>query len=791
MKNFNYILLCLVLGLLASCSTTSNLPDGEYLYTGIKSTEIKGKSGAPLEDAALDEAQASLAYAPNNSLFGSSSIRTPLPMGLWIYNSMVNKKMTGFRKWFFDTFAATPRTITSASPDTRVKVAKNILQNFGYFGADVKYNLVDQKDPKKKKISYDISLGQAHYLDSVKYVFPEIEDSILQATKENCLLKPGNQFSVLDLQNEKIRLNKEFHNNGFYFYRTNYIQYFADSLNNPGKVNLLVIADKQMPQKAKHQWKFGKREVFIRQNNGLRFSGGTGDNGSTGRRRMMSYDDTLSFRNLTIAYQGKRMPVSQRVIYRGLKFRSNRMYNEDQVAQTVNALSSMNIFSNVQLSFTPRDTTDTCTILDSRINLTMDKLIDASLEFNLTYKSNTQFGPDLALTFAKRNAFHRGETLSMTLRGLYYWRLSNSQGMDVNKRNSYEYGIDLGYTVPWIAFPGFVNKRYRYPTSSKFSGAFTRSNIANVYRFNRFQFGVDYMFQSSKYIKHTFSPLNIDMLNLRDVSEDYIKAIERYNSVLGLLVADRYTPAMQYTFSFDNSSNPFLNVTTNFSATVKEAGNVIATAQMIGGKSWNEKGKSFIFNNYSQFLKFIFELRNKFRLTPRSLIATRAYLGLARPFGNSESIPLTDWFYAGGANSIRAFATRSIGPGAFYNPEINYYLLHSGDIRMELNAEYRFPLFGNLHGALFVDAGNVWEWKDSGSDGTPVEKLELRSDTFLKQISLGTGFGFRYDMDFLVIRLDVGIAIHAPWDTGKSGYYNIPNFWKDGVALHFAIGYPF
>lgn len=771
--------------LIAGCSTTSNLPEGEYLYTGIKSIDIDGRQGTITEEDAIDEVEGALAYAPNNSLFGSSSIRTPLPIGLWIYNSMVNKKMTGFRKWIFDTFAATPRTITSASPDTRVKVARNILQNYGYFGADVNYTLVPGKNPRKQKIKYDVYLGKPHYLDSVKYAFPEIEDSIIQATKEDGLLKRDNQFTVIDLQNEKVRLNREFHNNGFYFYRTDYIQYFADSLNVPGKVKLLIVPDKQMPDKAKRQWTFGKREVFIRQNNIL------GGSRGTGRQRMMSYDDTLSFRNLTIAYQGNRLPVSQRVIYRGLKFRPNRLYNEDQVSQTINALSSMNIFSNVQIAFTPRDTTDTCTVLDSRINLTMDKLIDASLEFNLTYKSNTQLGPDLALTFAKRNAFHRGETLSLTLRGLYYWRLSGSEGVNVNRRNTYEYGVDLGYTVPWIAFPGLVNKRYRYPTSTKFSGAFTRSNIANVYRFNRFQVGVDYSFQTSKYIKHTFSPLSIDMLDVREVSEDYYNAMNRYHSALAMLVADRYTPAMQYTFNYDNSTNPFLSVTTNFSATVKEAGNIIATGQAIAGKSWDEKGKGFVFKNYSQFLKIILELRNKFRITPRSLIATRAYLGFARPFGNSESTPSTEWFYAGGANSIRAFATRSIGPGAYYDPNLSYYLLHSGDIRMELNAEYRFPLFGNLHGALFVDAGNVWTWKDSDTQDPKTEDYQLRGNTFLKQIALGTGFGIRYDMSFLVLRLDVGIAIHAPYDTGKSGYYNIPHFWKDGVAFHFAVGYPF
>ena len=770
-----------VLSLLCGCSTTSNLPEGEYLYTGIKEINVDGKQGTVAEDVALDEAEAALAYAPNNSFFGSSSLRTPFPIGLWVYNSMVNTEMKGFRKWLFNSFAATPITITSVSPDTRVMVTKNLLQNYGYFGADVNYRLISGKNPKKQKIAYDISLGRAYLWDSVKYAFPQIEDSILQATKADCLLKRDKQFSVVDLQNEKERLNKEFHNNGFYYYRTDYIQYFADSLNVPGRVKLLVVPDRQMPDRAKRQWTIGRRDVYIRQNSVV---GGN-------RQRMMNYDDTLSFRNLTIAYQGKRLPVSQRVIYRGLKFRSNQMYNEEKVSQTINALSSMNIFSNVQLSFTPRDTTDTCTILDARINATMDKLIDMSFEFNITQKSNTQVGPDMALTFAKRNAFHRGETLSMTLRGLYYWRLSGREGVNMNRTDTYEYGIDLGYSVPWIGFPGLANRRYRYPTSTKFSAGFSRSNVAKVYRYNRMVLGVDYSFQTSKYVSHTFTPLNVDLLDIREVSDDYIMAMDRYNSPLAMIFSDRYTPSMQYTFNYDNSSNPYLDVTTSFTASIKEAGNIIAAVQGIAGKSWNEKEKTFIFEDYSQFLKFTFELRNNFRLTPRSRIATRAFLGFARPYGNSYFTPSTDWFYSGGANSIRAFGTRSIGPGAYYDPSVSFYLLHSGDIRIELNAEYRFPLFGNLYGALFVDAGNVWNWKDSSNDGTPYAEMELRPSTFLKQMALGTGFGFRYDLEFLVLRFDIGVAIHAPYETGKSGYYNIPRFWKDGVALHFAVGYPF
>ena len=359
-----------------------------------------------------------------------------------------------------------------------------------------------------------------------------------------------------------------------------------------------------------------------------------------------------------------------------------------------------------------------------------------------------------------------------------------------NRTDTYEWGVEGGYSVPWIAFPGLVNHRTRYPVSTKFSAGFTRANLAKLYRYNRLSLGVDYHFQTSRYITHTFTPLNIDLLDIRDVSDAYLEAGNNYKSVLEYLMSESYIPSMQYVFNYNNSSNAGLNVTTNFTATLKEAGNIISGIQAIAGRSFNQKGKNFIFDEYSQFVKIQLELRNKIKLTPRSCIATRALLGAARAYGNSNYVPSTDWFYSGGANSVRAFGARSIGPGAYHDPEEDYYLYHSGDIRLELNAEYRFPLFGNLFGALFVDAGNVWDWYDKDAD-TAVANLQFRPSTFLNQLALGTGFGFRFDMEFLVLRLDVGFAIHAPYETGKSGYFNIPNIWKDGKAIHFAVGYPF
>jgi outer membrane protein assembly factor BamA len=191
---------------------------------------------------------------------------------------------------------------------------------------------------------------------------------------------------------------------------------------------------------------------------------------------------------------------------------------------------------------------------------------------------------------------------------------------------------------------------------------------------------------------------------------------------------------------------------------------------------------------FAQFLKVTSEIRTLMKISGRHYVAARLMGGVLWSYGNQTIAPYSEQFYIGGANSLRAFTVRSLGPGT-YTPGKNVkygYLDQTGDIKLEANVEYRFPIFGELYGATFLDAGNVWLMRKDES--RPGGELTLKD--FAKSIALNTGAGIRYDLEFLVIRLDLGIALHVPYETGKRGYYNIPKF-KDGLGLHFAIGYPF
>ncbi len=779
MKRINtYITILLAILFLTACSTTSGLQEDEVLYTGIKTMKVDDKKGTFAESVALTEVNAALAYAPNNSFMGSSSVRFPLPIGLWIYNRYVNNQKSPFTRWMFNAFSTTPVTLTMVNPETRVKVATNTLQNYGYFQGKVDYELLPQSNPKKVKLAYNIKLGEPYLLDSIKYAFPALPDSVIRATQDKSYIGQDKQFSVVDLQAEKERISNEMRNNGLYYYRPDYINYYADSMMVPQRVKLLVMQDPETPERALHKWYIGNISAYIRSR----------EPGQGSRRRSQAvFTDSTEMRGVKIVWTGDKTPINPRVVFRNFRFWRRQEFSQSKITETLTNLSNMQVFSNLQLTCTPRDTTSTCDTLDVRLDVSMDQPIDVELAFNVTQKSNSQVGPNASVTLSKRNAFGHGETFSVRLKGSYEWMTKGSQNIKGQDQiNSYDAGIQASITYPWLVFPGLSNKRFRYPTSTTFKFDFDHLNRSGYYRLMSMNVEADYNFQTSQSITHRFTPLSLTYDRLEHTTERF-DSIAANNPALLISLQNQLIPAMQYTWTYDNSWDTHRRTTTFLEVSAKESANIINSINALSGKRWGEEGKRMFSSPYSQFFKWTFDLRNKIRLTDRSMLATRLYAGILWSYGNSSVAPYSELFYVGGANDIRAFAARSIGPGGYYDYSgRGTYLDQAGDFKLEANVEYRFPMVSNLYGALFLDAGNVWllRQQDSHLNG------ELGAQSMWKQIALGTGFGLRYDLEFLIIRLDLGIGIHAPYDTGKSSYYNLPRF-KDGLGIHFAVGYPF
>lgn len=771
------------------CSTVDHLPEWERLYTGIKKTEIHDRQNTYDESVAVSEVKGALAYAPNNALFGSSSKRTFLPIGLWIHDSYEGKENpSGFSKWLNRSFGSDYVTINAVNPKLRTQVATQLLQNYGYFNGYVDYDLIDGKNPKMQKIKYDVHLGDPYTYKKVKYAFRGLQDSIVQAHFDDRYLKEGDQFSTANLEAERTRITDDMKDNGFYYFREDHISYYADSMRYPKQVDLLVGTMPDVPENSQKQMYMGNIKVYLRDQQtttpGANRNSVRSDSAREARRRqMMTFDDSITLGRVQFFYNGDKPPISTRVVRRNIKIRPHRLYQKSLVDQTTRNLVNMQVFRNVNWTFTPRDTSAACDTLDASVSLSLEKPIDLEAEFSFTQKSNDQMGPHGKVSVSKRNAFGHGETFRMDLIGSYEWQTRSIKKHQETPPDSYEAGLSASLTYPWLAFPGLSKKRFRYPTSTTFKADIDHLNRAGYYRLLSFGLEAAYNFQTSKYVRHQFMPLTVKYNHLLQTSEEFDSiAIFNYNIYSG--VDDVFVPAMQYSYTFDNSTRAMSRAITHFDVTVKESANLINAISALCGNSYSEKEKKILNNPYSQFLKVQAQLINYFKLTENSTLATRLKTGVIWTYGNSDIAPFNEMFYLGGANSIRAFTSRSIGPGRYNLPFFTF--LHRGDFMLEANAEYRFKLMSNLYGATFIDAGNVWYLKDDfmGKEAT------LTGAPFFKSLAVGTGVGIRYDLQFLVLRLDLGIGIHAPYETSKKGYYNFEKF-SDGLGLHFAVGYPF
>ncbi|MFA6872214.1 MAG: BamA/TamA family outer membrane protein [Bacteroidaceae bacterium] len=791
-----FIIQCMVLSCCCiSCSTTRHLAEEEVLYTGIHKLDILPKG--ELSDngkLAVEEMTAALAYLPNAALLGSSSKRHPFPVGLWIYSAFKPYKK-GLGKWIFQKMASDPVYISTVNPALRCKIATNLLHDYGYFRGEVTARIEPaKKNNKKAKITYSIDMQQPFSIDTVHYInYPAYAMELIRSTWKERAIKEGEPFNVLQLEKERERLSTLFRNHGYYYYRPDYITFKGDTLQHPGHIALQVIREKNIPNKANRPWRIGKTSIYLTK------SGAT----------TSLFKDTKKSKKLTLYFNANKKgkpAVKLHVLNNCLSFKEGDYYTLQEQLASQEAINKLRVFRYSTFTYTPRkkatidDTLDKPSTnaangfsaisdtLDLRINLLMDKPLEAELSFNVTSKSNNQLGPGASFKLTKNNLFHGGERLSIQLDGSYEWQTNSSIEGSSSVINSYQMGVSTTLDYPRFVFPFIPRNPFHFPTTSTFTFQASRLNRAQLFNLISIGTSVGYSFQPKPNTKHTFTPIHLTYDFYPNKTEQFTTIMEA-NPALFLSFRNQFIPAMSYKVTYDNDEKEREKNHVWGEIALTSAGNITSLAYQLAGKSFNEKNKDLLGNPFAQFLKLTAEIRGYLVFPKKHQLVGRIRVGGIYAYGNSTIAPYSEQFFVGGANSIRAFTVRTIGPGSYVPTDPTYkynYLNQTGDLKLDANIEYRFPLVGNLNGALFLDAGNVWTIREN----TLQPGGTFKWSQLPKALALGTGAGLRYDLSFLVIRLDVGIALHAPYETGKKGYYNIPSF-KDGMAYHLAIGYPF
>ncbi len=756
-------LLIVVATCFTACSSTSGVPDDDQLFIGLKKIAYNNYEKNDHFVSIQEEVEAALATAPNGALFGSSYYRTPFPYRLWIWNAF-NKSESPIGKWITKSFGKRPVLMSWVNPTLRAQVAQQMLRAHGYFGANVSYEITEQKNPKEAKIAYDVNLGHLYTIDSLSYRnYPQEAMSLIEADSANAAIHNGDAFDVSTLDGERNRISNLLRNHGYFYYQSGYATYLADTLSAPGKALLhFQLADSLSP-KILRPWYIGRTEIQLRKNYADELT------------------DSIRRRSLTVKYKGKKSPIRPRVILRDMKIRPRQLYSYENHMETVNKLTSTGLFSMVDLNFAPRDTSTLCDTLDLTLNCIFDKPYDIYVETNLVGKSSGRLGPGLTVGFVKRNAFRGGEKLEINLKGSYEWQTGHRADGTSSKINSYEYGADASLELPRLVLPFFRHTRWYTTPSTTIKVSSDVINRSQFFKRHIVSGELTYKFQPTATSVHQFSPLTLQYEYMQKKTDAFNEVLQE-NPYLLMSMADQFVPKMTYTYTYSSPSN-YQNPI-YWQTSISEASNILSLGYMAAGKKWGTKGKQMFKNPYAQFIKIESDLRKTWKVATHSQLVGHISAGAIWAYGNSTDAPYSEQFYIGGANSIRAFNIRSVGPGAYYTSDNkSSYMDQTGDIKLQLNLEYRPRLFGNLYGAIFLDAGNVWAMHDDGYRAN--SKLQLKN--LLQETALGTGVGIRYDLEFFVLRLDWGIGLHLPY---KSGFYNFSSF-KDSQSLHFAIGYPF
>lgn len=749
--------------LACSCSTTKKLGEGDVLYTGVKYFKYHEDSVKVDENVKTDIFTA-INVKPNNPLY-SPYYRTPFPFGLMLYNH-IDEDATGFKGWLYKHFASKPVLIRRVNPQTRVDMINTILRNNGYFTSSASYQLHPAKNPKKAKISYDVNINPPYVIGEVSYIGHQ--DAVLQMVdslaKTNYYLQTGSRYCLDSLNAVRIDITNYVRNHGYYFFRPEYIQYLADSIQDKGVIHLRMVESPDIPNNAKRRYLTNEIVASVVNDEAV----GEPDTIITPRCKLIKY-----------------LPVhiKDNVIPSCIRARKGAQFRVNSIDRTQVALSRLGIFSTVDIQVVPVDsiTPDGDGLLDLNIFCQLDKPWEVTFEAHGTSKTPSSFiGPGIEVGATHKNAFGAGEKFGVDIYGDYEWKTGG--GYKGGDFDSYEFGIEGKLDIPRLLAPKFLYPSRRYTNWTRFALSADMMNRPGFFKMAQFSAASIWEWHASRYSSHTLTPFRLTYNKLISSSNQLDSAMAEYPA-LKESFNDVFIPKVEYTYNYDRDVTRVDHI--NLMASVSEAGNLFSGIWALCGA----KGTKELFNTpFSQFVKAQAQVVWTRNMGIEGTLAARVFLGAAHAYGNNNEVPYREQFYAGGSSSVRAFGVRSIGPGSYHPNDSNRFAYYhqTGNFKFEANVEYRFPILGYFKGAVFLDAGNVWLLHDD--EKRPGGKLKMKN--FFDQLALSTGAGLRFDMSMLVVRADLGIGIHAPYHTHKHGYYNIESF-KKGLAFHLAIGYPF
>lgn len=718
---------------LTACSASKFVPEQEYLLDAV---ELKSDQ----KDLNLSALSSYVRQKANSKWFSIFKV----PLGAY---SLSGRDTSKWINRTLQNIGEKPVIYDTAQAKLSCEDLRLALHNLGYLNASV--DLKTKIRGKKIKAIYTLYPGESYYIGKVNY---DIQDeNIAKVLRLDILsnrkLKPGMQFVVSVLDNERKRITSILEDSGYYRFHKDFIQYTADTIQGSKEVGVTL-----------HLYKYRASSNSVEVPH-TRY-----------RLRNVNFltNDSDGFH------------IRKRVLENATFLMPGDYYNSSDLHRTYNKFSRLQAVKYTNIRFLEVPDTN---LLDCNIQISTNK--PSTISF-LPEGTNTagDLGAAASLTYTNRNLFRGSEQFSVTLRGAY----EAITGLEGYQDQDYqEYSIESKLQFPRFVAP-FLSKSFqRQNATSELSVGW---NLQNRPEFHRRVFSGAWRYrwnEPSHSISYRLDLLDLNYVYMPWISEtfkhDYLDSVSNRNAILRYNYEDLFIMKIGFGVNYNDGIDAFrINVET--------AGNLLSGLASIGNFKKNDDQQYTLFNiAYAQYAKFDFDYTHLFKFDNRNTLALHAAFGIAYPYGNSTILPFEKRYFSGGANSVRGWSVRELGPGRFRGTDGRIdFVNQTGDMKLDLNAELRSHLFWKFDGAFFVDAGNIWTLRNYEEQPGG----QFKFSEFYKQIAVAYGLGLRLNFSYFILRFDMGMkAINPAYQTSKEHYAIFhPNFNRD-FAFHFAVGLPF
>lgn len=757
---YRILIAVLAIAMLNACSIKKYIPKDELLFRGGKvsiedTVKIENKSGLK------KELQKLLYPKPNKRFLG-------IYYGLYFHYKHENKEKPRFVSRFLNKkLGEKPSYFSAVKIDLTEDLIENRLENSGFFHSNISSTVKKDSSAKTAKTDYKVVIGKPYHLSNYTIeidssdlnlgydipVYAAIEKSLSET-----ILKKGSRYDLGAFKAERNRIDQYLKKDGYYNFNSSFIIFQADTnLMDDKHFNLYLKLKPGTPQKSKVPYLIDRVDVYAN----------IADDTTAANQDTVTVEEVNFIQN-ELFFKPKRLRAF-------VLLKPGQRYDPLKSKHTSQRISNIGTYKFVNIKYKEIENPGPDSVQLRHLNavITLAPMTKRSLRAELqgVSKSNNFTGPNVGLTFLNRNIFHGGESFSAAGKIGYEKQFGNK----TSGSSSLQMGLSASLLFPRLLFPGNLDKYFKYSIpKSKISIGADYYKRSKLYSLNSYSASFGYIWNANAYVTHQFNPIDLNYVQLGKRSQLFDSILDE-NPFLKRSFEQQFIAGLTYTFIYNELNDLQKKGQFNIKFSFDLAGNAV---NLFGKDKDGDSVKTFLNLAYAQYVKFDLDFAYHYDIgRTGNVLVGRVFGGIGIPYGNSKTLPFVKQYYSGGSYSVRAFQIRGLGPGV-YSPEggNNLYLDRSGDIRLEGNFEYRFPIISVLKGALFADAGNIWNLDDNLPGGKFTKE-------FTKQFGIGAGFGLRVDVQGFVIRLDLAAPIKRPASTWDFE-------WKSPV-FNFAIGYPF